>query len=154
MVPRIGRAVFAAVSAAPLLLASCYSFATPSYHPGEGRDLVAAIVRHGVTVDATVPGDSACDDPGLVANAIRLAVTDPGDGADRDVWLYSFRERSWAASDAPVDACQAEFEAAHPGATVTRLDIPVYRVFGADWSADLAAALEAAISEAADAGAP
>ena len=144
----------AAALAAPVVLASCYSFATPSYHPGEGRDLVAAIVRHGVTVDATVPGDSACDDPGLVANAIRLAVTDPGDGADRDVWLYSFRERSWAAGEASVDACQAAFEAAHPDATVIRLDIPVYRAFGADWSTDLAQALEAAIAEAADAGAP
>ena len=148
------RLRLAAALAAPVVLASCYSFATPSYHPGEGRDLVAAIVRHGVTVDATVPGDSACDDPGLVANAMRLAVTDPGDGADRDVWLYSFRERSWTAGEASVDACQAAFEAAHPGATMTRLDIPVYRAFGADWSADLTAALEAAISEAADAGAP
>ena len=111
-------------------------------------------MRHGVTVDAPVPGDSACDDPGLVANALRLAVTDPGDGADRDVWLYSFRERSWAAGEAPVDACQAAFEAGHPDATVTRLDIAVYRAFGADWSTDLVDALTAAITEAADAGAP
>ncbi len=140
--------------ATPLLLASCYSFATPSYHPGEGRDLVAAIVRHGATVTATVPGDSACDDPGLIANAMRLAVTDPADGAARDVWLYSFRERSWAASEAPVDACQAAFEAAHPDSTVTRIDIPVYRAFGADWSDDLVRALEAAITEAGDAGLP
>jgi len=151
-VPRRSR--LAAALAAPLLLASCYSFATPSYHPGEGRDLVAAIVRHGVTVGATVPGDSACADPDLVANAMRLAVTDPGDGSERDVWLYSFRERSWAGSEAPVDACQAEFEAADPDAAVTRLDIPVYRAFGADWSADLTHALEAAITEAADAGGP
>ena len=150
--PRYTR--LAAALSAPLLLASCYSFATPSYHPGEGRDLVAAIVRHGVTVGAAIPGDSACDDPGLVANAMRLAVTDPSDGSDRDVWLYSFRERSWAGSEAPVDACQAEFETANPDAAITRLDIPVYRAFGADWSADLTAALEAAISEAADAGAP
>jgi hypothetical protein len=152
-VPRPIR--LAAALAAPLLLASCYSFATPSFHPGEGRDLVAAIVRHGATVTATVPGDSACDDPSLVANALRLTVTDPGDGAaSRDVWLYSFRERSWAGSQAPVDACQAEFEAAHPDATVTRIDIPVYRAFGADWSEELVHALEAAIGEAAEAGRP
>jgi hypothetical protein len=151
-VPRSVRLV--AVLAAPLLLASCYSFATPSYHPGEGRDLVAAIVRHGATVTATVPGDSACDDPNLIANAMRLAVTDPGDGAARDVFLYSFRERSWAGSEAPVDACQAEFEAAHPGAAVTRIDIPVYRAFGAGWSEDLVHALEAAITEASEAGGP
>jgi hypothetical protein len=152
VVPRDAR--LAAALAAPLLLASCYSFATPSYHPGEGRDLVAAIVRHGATVTATVPGDSACDDPSLVANAMRLELTDPGDGAARDVWLYSFRERSWAGSEAPVDACQAAFEAANPGATVTRIDIPVYRAFGAGWSHELVHALEAAIAEAADAGGP
>jgi hypothetical protein len=53
-----------------------------------------------------------------------------------------------------VDACQAEFEAAHPDATVTRIDIPVYRAFGADWSEELVHALEAAIGEAAEAGRP
>ncbi len=144
-----------AALATPVLLASCYSFAQPSFHPGEGRDLVAAIARHGATVTATVPGDSACDDPGLVANALRLTVTDPGDGTSaRDVWLYSFRERSWATSQAPVNACQAEFEAAHPDAVVTRIDIPVYRAFGADWSEELVHALEAAIGEAAEAGLP
>ena len=152
--PRIGRAVVAALSAAPLLIASCYNFATPSYHPGEGRDLVGAIVRHGVTVRSVVPGDSACDDPALVANGMRLAVTDPDGGADRDVWIYSFRERSWESSQASVDACQQAFEAADPGATVTRLDIPVYRLFGADWSADLTQALRAAVGEASDAGQP
>ena len=150
--PRTARLAFSL--AAPVLLASCYSFATPSYHPGEGRDLVAAIVRHGATVTATVTGDSACDDPSLVANALRLTVTDPGDGAARDVWLYSFRERSWATSEAPVDACQAAFEDAHPGATITRIDIPVYRAFGADWSDELVHALEAAITEASEAGGP
>jgi hypothetical protein len=151
-VPRPIR--LAAALAAPLLLASCYSFATPSYHPGEGRDLVAAIVRHGATVTATVPGDSACDDPNLVANALRLSVTDPGDGSAKDVWLYSFRERSWAASEAPVDACQATFADTNPDATITRIDIPVYRAFGADWSEELIHALDAAITEASEAGGP
>ena len=84
--PRIGRPTGVALLLVPLVLASCYSFATPSYHPGEGRDLVAAIVRH--------------------------------------------------------------------GATVTRIDIPVYRAFGAGWSDELVHALEAAIAEAADAGGP
>jgi hypothetical protein len=153
-VPELGRATRVALLMAPLVVASCYSFATPSYHPGEGRDLITAVARHGVTVRSALPGESACDDPELVANALRLAVTDPADGADRDVWIYSFRERSWERSQAPVDACQAEFEMGHPGAAVSRLDIPVYRAFGADWSADLAHALEAAITEAADAGAP
>lgn len=151
--PRNFRAVVAAFLAAPLL-ASCYSFAAPSYHPAEGRDLVTTLTRNGVEVRTAIPGDSACDDPGLTGNAIRLDVTDPVDGADREVWIYSFRERAWGTSQAPVDACQAAFESTHPEATVTRLDIPLYRAFGADWSPELTRGLEAALVEAANAGAP
>jgi hypothetical protein len=153
-VPRIGRAALAVLSVVPLVLASCYSFATPSYHPGEGRDLIAAIARQGVTIREAIPGDSACDDPSLVANAMRLAVTDPDGGADRDVWLYSFRERSWAASQTPVDACQAAFAAAHPDAVVTRLDVPIYRTFGADWSSALQTAIATGLADASEAGQP
>jgi hypothetical protein len=152
--PRIGRTAAAVLSVAPLVLASCYSFATPSYHPGEARDLVGAIARQGVTVREAIPGDSACDDPDLVANAMRLSVTDPDGGAQRDVWLYSFRERSWATSQGPVDDCQAAFQAADPGAVVTRLDVPVYRTFGADWSTALRDAMAAGLADAAEAGQP
>lgn len=140
--------------AAPLLLASCYSFATPSYHPAEARDLVAAIVRNGAAISSVVPGSSACDDPGLVGNALHLTAADPQDGSDRDIWLYSFRERYWDASKAQVDACQAAYEAAHPDRTVSRIDIPLYRVFGADWSAELGDAIAAGLADAADAGQP
>lgn len=142
------------LSIASLALGSCYSFATPSYHPGEARDLVTAIARQGLTIHSTIPGDSACDDPGLIANATRFAITDPADDMDRDVWLYTFRERYWDASRTAVDACQAVFEAANPGSTVTRIDIPLYRAFGADWSAGLTTSLEAALADAADAGRP
>lgn len=136
----------------PVVLASCYSFATPSYHPGEARDLVAAIARQDLTIRSTIPGDSACDDPGLIANATRFAIIDPADDADRDVWLYTFRERYWDASKAAVDACQSAFETAQPGSTVTRVDIPLYRAFGADWSTGLTTSLEAALADAAEAG--
>lgn len=152
--PRIGRTAIAVLAVAPALLASCYNFATPSYHPGEGRELVSAVARHGASVVSAIPGDSACDDPGLVANALHLVVTDPADGEDRDVWVYSFREKYWGSSQAPVDACQAAFEAAHPGASVSRLDVPLYRAFGADWSERLGDALGAALGESADAGQP
>lgn len=143
-----------ALLVAPLVVASCYNFATPSYHPGEARDLVTAVARHGVTIGNAIPGDSACDDAGLVPNAMHLAVTDPADGAARDVWIYSFRERYWDASEAQVDACQAAFEGAHPGVTVTRVDIPLYRAFGAEWSDELERDLRAGLSEAAQAGEP
>lgn len=148
------RTAAAVLSVAPLLLASCYSFATPSYHPAEGRDLIGAVVRAGVAVGSVVPGGSACDDPGLVGNALQLTATDPADGGDRDVWIYSFRERYWDASKGPVDACQAAYETAHPGRTVSRLDVPLYRAFGADWSPALREAIAAGLADAAEAGQP
>ncbi len=152
--PRNHRVSFAALPVLVVVLASCYNFATPSYHPGEGRDLVAAIARHGLTVGSVIPGDSACDDPGLIPNALHLAVTDPADGATRDVWVYSFRERYWDASAAQVDACATELQTAQPGVTVSRLDIPLYRALGIDWSADLTQSLQAGLAEAAQAGEP
>ncbi len=135
-----------------MVLASCYSFAQPSFHPGDTRQTVAAIARHGVTLTATIPGESACDDPGLIPNALQLQVVDPADGAARDVWLYTFREKGWPATEAPVDACQAVFAAANPGAVITRVDVPVYRAFGADWSDALTDAIRAGLTDAADAG--
>ncbi|MFN8521062.1 MAG: hypothetical protein U0667_17125 [Chloroflexota bacterium] len=148
------RVSLVALAVAALTLASCYNFATPSYHPGEGRDLVAAIARHGVTVGSVIPGASACDDPSLIPNALHLAVTDPADGAARDVWVYSFREKYWDASKTQVDACATELQADQPGATVSRLDIPLYRALGIDWSDDLAQSLQAGLAEAAQAGEP
>lgn len=148
------RASFAALALMPLVLASCYNFATPSYHPADARELVAVIGRQGLRVDAATPGASACDDPGLLANAMHLEVADPADDGLRDVWVYAFREKSWDASRAPVDACQDAYLTDHPGATLTRLDIPLYRAFGPDWSPDLTAALEAGLTEASQAGGP
>jgi hypothetical protein len=140
--------------AALLLLAACYNFATPSYHPGDATDLGAAIERNGLTIRSVTPGDSACADAGLIANALHLVVGDPADDADRDIWIYSFRERYWDASKAQVDACQEAYEGAHPGSSVNRVDIPLYRAFGPGWSTDLTQALKAGLNEAAQAGQP
>jgi hypothetical protein len=41
---------------------------------------------------------------------------------------------------------------AHPGSDVVRLDIPTFRVFGADWSPELTRELRAAFEEASQAG--
>jgi hypothetical protein len=153
-VPRIPRAAPAALLVAPLVLTSCYSFATPSYHPGDARQLLAAIGHQGVTVESATPGESACDDPGLIPNAMHLVVADPDGGATRDVWIYSFREKAWSTSQRPVDDCQASYEAANPGAVVSRVDIPLYRAIGTGWSASLTQALESGFAEAADAGEP
>jgi hypothetical protein len=151
-VPRSLRpAVTLAVSVS--LLAGCYSFAQPSHHPGTSRQLLVAIARRVVDARPMV-GDSACSDRDLVANAIHLRTTVASDPVERDVWIYAFRPKGWEATEAPVDACQAEYAAANPGSTITRIDIPIYRAFGADWSPELEAAVREGLREASTMGLP
>jgi hypothetical protein len=151
------RHALTALAAAVLaitLVSGCYGTTVPSYNPGDASQLVAAVTRRGITVTATVSGDSACPDPGLTGNGLHLTVTDPATTQPRDVFIYVFRQKTWDASKAQVDACQTAYGAARAGATVERLDIPIYRVLGADWSPQLKAAIEAAVTEASQAGTP
>ena len=136
---------------AVLLLSGCYSLAEPSFRPGDSRDLFFSISRR-VESNEPLAGESACADPGLIGNAMYLRASIEADPQPRDVYIYSFRTRSWDDSKDAVDACQAEYQAAHPGATVSRLDIPIWRVFGAGWSPELTLALTEALEEAHDAG--
>lgn len=146
------RALLALALTAPLL-AGCYSFAQPSFHPGNARELLVAITRRGVEAKP-LAGSSACADPTLVANALQIRATVAADPVPRDVWVYSFRPKGWEQTQAVVDACQAEYAAANPGARIVRIDVPVSRVFGADWSPELERAVRAALEEVANAGIP
>ena len=141
-----------ALAAAGLVLAGCYSFSQPAYQPGDQRDVLQAITRRGVVVSEPMAGQSACSGPELVGNVVHLTARLPEEAEARDVYIHTYRERSWEGSIDEVDACQAEYAAAHPDSTVTRLDIPTYRVFGADWSPALTAELKAALEEASTAG--
>jgi hypothetical protein len=136
-----------------LLVAGCYSFSEPSFDPGNKRDVLQSIARRGLVVSQPVVGQTACDDPDLVANSLYLTARMPDESEPRDVYVHSYREKSWAGSEAEVDDCQAIYAAAHPGAQIVRLDIPTFRVFGADWSPELTRELRAAIEEASRAGA-
>jgi len=140
------------LSAAALSVAGCYSFSEPSFDPGDQRDVLQSIVRRGLLVGDALPGQTACDDPALVGNSLFLTVRMREEDAPAEVWVHTYREKSWEASASEVDACQAEYTAAHPGAEITRLDVPTFRVFGADWSADLTRELRAAFEEASQAG--
>lgn len=137
-----------------LTLTGCYGKSAPSYNPGDASQLVQEFTRRGITITATVSGDSACSDPSLVNNALHLRVTDPAKNAPRDIYIYAFRAKSWDESKAQVDACQASFAGAHAAASIERLDVPIYRVLGADWSSQLRSAVVAAITEASRAGTP
>jgi hypothetical protein len=135
-----------------LVLAGCYSSATASFHPGDASQLVQAITRRGVTVTATVSGDTGCSDASLTDNALHLTIAAPGDTTPRDVYIFTFRSTRFDASAAPIDTCQAAYAQAHPGMSVRRLDIAPYRAFGADWSQSLSATITAALTEAANLG--
>jgi hypothetical protein len=132
--------------------AGCYSFTEPSFDPGDKRDVLQSIVRRGLVVSQPVVGKTACDDPDLVANSLYLTARLPGETTARDVYVHSYREKWWQRSEAEVDACQAAYAAEHPGAEIVRLDIPTFRVFGADWSPELTRELQAAFEEASRAG--
>ncbi len=142
----------AALVLAGLLVAGCYSFGEPAFHPGNKRDVLQSIARRGLIVSQPVVGQTACDDPDLVANSLYLTARMPEEDEPRDVYVHSYRERSWEGSKAEVDECQAAYAAANPGAEVVRLDIPTFRVFGADWSPELTRELRAAMEEASRAG--
>ena len=134
------------------IVSGCYSFAEPSYRPGDARDVIAAIVRRGILISEPLAGQTACDDPGMIANSLYLTARLSEADEPRDVYIHSYREKRWQEGKAEVDACQAEYQADHPDSPVTRIDIPTFRVFGADWSPRLADELRAAFAEAAQAG--
>lgn len=135
-----------------LVIAGCYSFAEPSFKPGDARDILMALARRGVEVHSSVTGAAACSDPSMAGSALRLVATAPDDATRRDIYIHIFRVRSWEESEQRVDACQAEYAASRAGSTVTRFDVPTYRAFGADWSPELIRAVEEALTEASQAG--
>ena len=85
----------------PTLTVACYSFAEPSLRPGDSRDIMDALARHGVVVSDVIAGESACDDPSLIANALHLVAVGPDDPDPRDVFIYPFRVRGWEGSAKP-----------------------------------------------------
>ena len=52
-----------------------------------------ALARHGVVVSDVIAGESACDDPSLIANALHLVAVGPDDPEPRDVFIYALRPR-------------------------------------------------------------
>jgi hypothetical protein len=141
-------AVLAAIGA---IASACGGSATPTANPGLSSQLVGAIARR-MTVSAVVSGDSACSDPSLIPNALHITVVDPSTETPRDVYVYSFRAKSWDATAATVDACQQVYAAG--ASDVDRVDLLPYRLMGKGWSQTLSEDLSAALDEASQAGTP
>jgi hypothetical protein len=134
-----------------VLASACGASPAPTANPGLSSQLVGAIARR-MTVSSVVSGDSACPDPSLIPNALHITVLDPSTETARDVYVYSFRAKSWDASAAAVDACQQAFGAG--ASDVERLDLLPYRLLGRGWSQTLTDDLSAALDEASRAGTP
>lgn len=133
-------------------LAGCYGTTEPSFHPGDSRDILQTVMLRGIEVTDPVPGETACDDKDLVGNTLYFTARLPGEEEYRDVFVHTYREKWWDASLEEVDGCQAVYQRNNPEAVITRVDIPLYRIFGADWSAELEDQLLRAFEEASEAG--
>jgi hypothetical protein len=138
--------------ASTFALTGCYSMTEPSFHPGDQRDILQTVMLRGIEVTDPVPGQTACDDHDLVGNSLFFTARLPGEEEYRDVYVHSYREKWWDRSEAEVDGCQEIYAAANPEAQIIRLDIPLYRILGADWSEELADELTTALEEASRAG--
>jgi hypothetical protein len=138
--------------AGSFVVGGCYSLAEPSFDPGNPRDVLQAILLRGIVASDPVPGQTACGDHDLIGNSLYLTARLPGEAEPRDVFIHMYREKYWDRSAEEVDRCQAAYAAAHPDSEITRLDIPTYRIFGADWSEELADELRRALEEASRAG--
>jgi hypothetical protein len=134
------------------VLGGCYSLAEPSFDPGDHRDVLQSILLRGIVASEPVPGQTACDDHDLVGNSLYLTARLPEETEPRDVYVHMYREKYWDRSAEEVDGCQAIYAATNPDAQITRLDIPTYRIFGADWSEELTDELSKALEEASHAG--
>ena len=152
MSPIISARVLALAATGAFLVAGCYGLSEPSFDPGDSRDVLRPIVRRGIVTSEPLAGETACDDHQLVGNSLYLTARMPDEEEPRDVYVHTYREKNWDASIVEVDACMAEYAAAHPGSDIGRLDIPTYRVFGADWSEELTEELTRAFEEASQAG--
>ena len=123
----------------------------PSFHPGDSRDILQTVMLRGIEVTDPVAGETACDDHDLVGNTLYFTARMPGEEEYRDVFVHTYREKWWDRSAEEVDGCQQIYAEDHPESEIIRVDIPLYRIIGADWSEELTEELVKALEEASEA---
>ena len=152
VIPTPPARFFALAVAGSFVLGGCYGLAEKSFDPGDHRDVLQSILARGIVATEPIAGQTACDDHDLVGNSLYLTARMPEETEPRDVYVHMYREKHWDRSAAEVDGCEAVYAAANPDSEITRLDIPTYRIFGADWSDELTEELTKALDEASRAG--
>jgi len=142
-------------TAVVLALTGCGVFVAPSPTAGEMGDLVSGLVLRGATITDQVSGDSGCDDPSLLGNAIRYDLRMSGESKSVPVYVLRWKSQQTFDDNKPIfDACVATYQQANPGAIVTTYEDSPWRVYGANWSPTAVAAIERAVHDAAGASPP
>ena len=132
----------AAVGLMAMAVVGCYGDDGPGPTPGTMDDVIAAIVLQNITVLHLTSGDAGCSTASLHENAVHLSLVIGSQNASHDVYLLNWKNQAtYNAAAAAVAACQAEYQASHPGVTMTQLDAYPWRAYGPGWTPELYAKL-------------
>ncbi len=136
----------AAVALVILMVAACGQFVAPSSTPGSMDYVIANLVLRGATVHRLVSGDAGCPTSELHDNAISLEVALFNQSALHQVYLLRWRRPAdFDAAAAAFADCVAEYQALHPGATVSTLESAPWRAYGPTWNEMLRSILDEAL---------
>jgi hypothetical protein len=151
--PRAAR-VAAAGAVVAIVLAGCsvVSRTPPAPTPADFLGISSTLVRQGISIDHVVAGDPGCADQNLGKTAIAFRASGLDQTTPVPVHLYIFGSReSFVSRRGDIDACARSY--ATDPATFEAIDASPYVIAGqGPWAPKFAAALRAALTEAAGTG--
>ena len=145
------RAVIACLVASLAAGCNVVSRTPPAPTPADFLGISSNIVRHGIAVDRPVSGDAGCNDPTLAKTAISFRAFGLDQPVPTPVHLYIFGSRdAYSRLSSSVADCARSY--ANPG-TLEVVDAPPFVLVGqGPWGPRFAAAIDAALREAAGNG--
>jgi hypothetical protein len=124
-----------ALVALAALVVGCGVFVAPAPTPAEMDDVISNLVLRGVTVHDLVSGDTGCSIPTLQGNAVHMEISLETDSSIQTVYLLRWRRASdFAGSSQEFADCVAQYQAAHPGQTISQLEANPWRAYGPAWT--------------------